>query len=57
MSFRGQSLPRLEDERFLTGRGEYIEDINFPGQAWMHVVRSRMRTPRSGTSTRRTLAR
>ena len=40
MSFRGQSLPRLEDARFLTGRGRYIEDIDFPGQAWMQVVRS-----------------
>ena len=40
MSFRGQSLPRLEDARFLTGRGRYIEDIDVPGQAWMQVVRS-----------------
>ncbi len=40
MSFRGQSLPRLEDARFLTGRGRYIEDIDVPGQTWMQVVRS-----------------
>jgi aerobic carbon-monoxide dehydrogenase large subunit len=40
MSNRGLSLPRLEDARFLTGRGRYIEDIDIPGQAWMHVVRS-----------------
>jgi carbon-monoxide dehydrogenase large subunit len=40
MSFRGQSLPRLEDARFLTGRGQYIEDIDVPGQTWMQVVRS-----------------
>jgi len=40
MSFRGQSLRRFEDVRFLTGRGRYIEDIVVPGQAWMHVVRS-----------------
>src|SRR6185312_12244141 len=40
MSFRGQSLPRLEDARFLTGRGQYVEDIALAGQAWMHVVRS-----------------
>jgi carbon-monoxide dehydrogenase large subunit len=38
--FRGQSLRRLEDERFLTGRGEYIEDITPANAAWMHVVRS-----------------
>ncbi|HUB11268.1 MAG TPA: xanthine dehydrogenase family protein molybdopterin-binding subunit [Acetobacteraceae bacterium] len=40
MSFRGQTLRRLEDARFLTGRGRYIEDIDLPQQAWMHVVRS-----------------
>ena len=40
MSFRGQSLPRLEDARFLTGRGQYIEDIDIPAQTWMQVVRS-----------------
>jgi carbon-monoxide dehydrogenase large subunit len=40
MSFRGQSLRRLEDARFLTGRGRYIEDIDVPGQTWMQVVRS-----------------
>jgi aerobic carbon-monoxide dehydrogenase large subunit len=40
MSFRGQSLRRLEDARFLTGRARYIEDIDLPRQAWMHVVRS-----------------
>ena len=38
--FRGQSIRRLEDERFLTGQGRYIEDITEPGQCWMHVVRS-----------------
>lgn len=37
---RGQSIRRLEDARFLTGQGRYIEDINQPGQAWMHVIRS-----------------
>ncbi len=40
MSFRGQSLRRLEDARFLTGRARYIEDIDVPDQVWMHVVRS-----------------
>src|ERR1700733_6403122 len=40
MSYRGQSLRRLEDARFLTGRARFIEDIAIPGQAWMHVVRS-----------------
>jgi carbon-monoxide dehydrogenase large subunit len=40
MSFRGRSLTRLEDHRFLTGRGRYVEDIDLPGQTWMQVVRS-----------------
>jgi carbon-monoxide dehydrogenase large subunit len=40
MSVRGLSLPRIEDARFLTGRGRYVEDIDEPGQVWMHVVRS-----------------
>ena len=37
---RGQSIRRLEDARFLTGRGRFIDDITLPGQVWMHVVRS-----------------
>jgi carbon-monoxide dehydrogenase large subunit len=37
---KGQSLRRLEDVRFLTGRGRFIEDIDVPGQTWLHVVRS-----------------
>ena len=40
MSFRGQSLRRLEDARFLTGAARYVEDIDAPGQSWMQVVRS-----------------
>ena len=37
---RGQSLLRHEDERLLTGRGRFIDDLNLPDQVWMHVVRS-----------------
>ena len=40
MPLRGQSLHRREDERLLTGRGRFIEDLDTPGQVWMHVVRS-----------------
>jgi len=40
VALRGQSLSRLEDARFLTGRGRYIEDIDYPDQTWMQVVRS-----------------
>jgi len=30
----GQAVRRVEDQRFLTGAGRYIEDINLPGQAY-----------------------
>ena len=38
--FRGQSIRRLEDGRLLVGQGRFIEDVDLPGQVWMHVVRS-----------------
>jgi aerobic carbon-monoxide dehydrogenase large subunit len=40
MTFIGQSTRRLEDDRFLTGRATYVEDVNVPDQAWAFVVRS-----------------
>ena len=36
----GQGLPRLEDERFLTGQGRFSDDFNLPGQAHAVMVRS-----------------
>ena len=36
----GLSLRRLEDERFLTGQGRYVDDIAVPGQLHGVVVRS-----------------
>jgi carbon-monoxide dehydrogenase large subunit len=36
----GRSVPRLEDFRFLTGRGRYVADITWPGALWGHVLRS-----------------
>ena len=36
----GQSLPRLEDRRFLTGEGKFIDDINLEGQLYGAVLRS-----------------
>ncbi len=36
----GQPVRRSEDERFLTGRGRYIDDINLEGQARAAVLRS-----------------
>ena len=40
MAHIGQSTKRFEDLRFLTGTGRYVEDVDRPGQAWAHVVRS-----------------
>jgi CO/xanthine dehydrogenase Mo-binding subunit len=36
----GRSLRRLEDERFLTGQGRFIDDIAVPGQLHGVVLRS-----------------
>ncbi|HLH70598.1 MAG TPA: xanthine dehydrogenase family protein molybdopterin-binding subunit [Candidatus Dormibacteraeota bacterium] len=36
----GQAVRRVEDRRFLMGRGRYVEDVNLPGQAYAAVVRS-----------------
>ena len=36
----GQGLHRVEDERLLTGRGRYSDDVNLPGQAHAVMVRS-----------------
>lgn len=36
----GQSLPRKEDYRFLTGQGRYLDDIEIPGALHAYFVRS-----------------
>ncbi len=36
----GAPLKRREDVRFLTGKGRYTDDINRPGQAHVHFLRS-----------------
>jgi carbon-monoxide dehydrogenase large subunit len=36
----GASVRRKEDFRFVTGKGQYTDDINRPGQAYIHFVRS-----------------
>src|SRR5215212_1260644 len=36
----GASVKRLEDGRFITGRGQYTDDITLPGQTWAAFVRS-----------------
>ena len=36
----GQSVPREEDPRLLTGAGEFLDDVNLRNQAWGYVLRS-----------------
>ena len=36
----GQSLPRREDYRFLTGAGNYTDDVVLPGQTYGVFLRS-----------------
>ncbi|MDB5998843.1 MAG: aldehyde oxidase and xanthine dehydrogenase molybdopterin binding protein, partial [Rhizobacter sp.] len=36
----GASLPRKEDERFMTGRGQFVGDIRLPGMLDVAFVRS-----------------
>ena len=38
--WKGRALPRLEDGRFLTGRGRYVDDIVLPNQLYAAFVRS-----------------
>ena len=36
----GQPVSRLEDPRLLRGLGRYVDDLNLPGQAHAHILRS-----------------
>ena len=36
----GHSVKRKEDPRMIRGQGEYIDDVNLPGQLWLDIVRS-----------------
>ncbi|MGA8821306.1 MAG: xanthine dehydrogenase family protein molybdopterin-binding subunit [Pseudolabrys sp.] len=38
--FIGQPLPRNEDARLLTGRGQFSDDFSFPGQTYAAMIRS-----------------
>ena len=40
MEHVGAALPRKEDDRFLTGRGRFVDDIRLPGEAYAAFVRS-----------------
>jgi carbon-monoxide dehydrogenase large subunit len=35
-----RSQKRLEDERLLNGKGRYSDDLDFPGQCWLVIVRT-----------------
>ena len=36
----GTSVPRKEDQKLVTGHGQFIDNINLSGQLWLSVVRS-----------------
>ncbi|MDX1403097.1 MAG: xanthine dehydrogenase family protein molybdopterin-binding subunit [Woeseiaceae bacterium] len=36
----GAAVRRKEDQRFITGRGQYVDDINRPHQVYAHILRS-----------------
>jgi len=36
----GQKVKRLEDQRLLTGKGQFIDDRPEDGALWLHVLRS-----------------
>jgi aerobic carbon-monoxide dehydrogenase large subunit len=36
----GRSVKRREDDRFIVGRGNYIDDIKLPGMLHMAILRS-----------------
>lgn len=42
MSILGNAVPRVEDQRFLTGGGNYVGDIDLPGMVHCCFVRSVM---------------
>jgi aerobic carbon-monoxide dehydrogenase large subunit len=44
----GHSLKRKEDERFVRGRGTYIDDVVLPGMAHMAILRSPVAHARLG---------
>jgi carbon-monoxide dehydrogenase large subunit len=36
----GTAVPRKEDRKLVTGDGQFIDNINLPGQLWLSIVRS-----------------
>ena len=40
ISGMGHSMKRKEDDRFIQGKGNYVDDIKLPGMLYMDIVRS-----------------
>lgn len=40
MTYIGKSVKRVEDQRFITGKGNYTDDIVLPGMTYAYIVRS-----------------
>ena len=40
MKFGGHSVKRIEDDRLLTGRGRFTDDVQLPGMAFGVTLRS-----------------
>ncbi|HZJ50633.1 MAG TPA: aerobic carbon-monoxide dehydrogenase large subunit [Actinomycetota bacterium] len=39
-SWLGKSIKRAEDDRFIAGRGNYVDDVRLPGMLHMSILRS-----------------
>lgn len=42
MTLVGSRVKRLEDEKLITGRGQYIDDIELPGTLFLGILRSQV---------------
>ena len=40
MGYIGSAVKRVEDKRFLTGKGQYTDDIILPNMTYAHIIRS-----------------
>jgi aerobic carbon-monoxide dehydrogenase large subunit len=45
----GGGVPRKEDPALITGQAKFIDDISFPGMAWVGIVRSPVAHARIGS--------
>ena len=40
MGYVGESIKRVEDPRFIQGRGKYVANLELPGMAYVAIKRS-----------------